>query len=170
MKILSILLIIVALFPFLPSSADAMCYYNRDSDCVYMVRWRPAAIFVSDKLWTVEKGDRKCDVDSDGKLDLTRSIRDVLSVLFLPMAGNEVTVFPDCTGNRKVEEHGWVSLFIKDGYNSDDCGCGLASSSLPDGDDVCTTATGQPNTITDQANNDKVECLIFDDDGKKIYP
>jgi len=165
MKILTILLLIAAVYTLLPSSADAMCYYNRNSDCVYMVRWRPAAIFAGDKLWTVEKGERKCDVDSDGKLDLTRSIRVELSPEFLPMAGNEVTVFPDCTGNAKVEEHGWVSLYIKDGYSSDECGCGLASSALPDGKDFCTI-----DNIKDQHNNDKVECLIYDDAGHKIYP
>lgn len=180
MKTLLFISLVVAGFIFTPSSSEAMCYYNRNVDCLYNVRWRPHAFFASDKLWQVKKGERMCDVDSDGKLDLTRFVANdgqgcidncvINSIASVPEPGGGtygVTIFPKCTSNAKVEEHGWVSLYLSSDYDSSaGCGCG----NWADFDQGIKGACIDIGKAEIAENNNGFECLIYNDDGKKVYP
>lgn len=178
MKILSILALLAALISFLPSSADAMCYYNRDADCTFNVRWRPSGIFSPDQLWTVVKGDRKCSVDDDGKIDLVRFIANnscfddcvINAVINAPDPGSQnfdVTIFPKCTSNAHIEDHGWASLYTASEYKHElGCGCGNWVY-LQDNIKGACIDIGKAQIAV---NNDGFECLIYDDAGHEIYP
>ena len=178
MKILLILVVLTAGFIFTPSSADAMCYYNRNVDCEFNVRWRPAAVFDTDSLWRVVKGDRKCSVDNDGKIDLIRFVVDqngcfdncvINGVINVPDPGGgmqfDVPIFPKCSSNAKIEDHGWASLYLSSDYKPElGCGCG----NWIEGD--IKGACPDIGKAQEALNNDGFECLIFDDAGKKIFP
>jgi hypothetical protein len=170
MKLLSLLLLLIGGVGvlFAPSSANGMCYYNRNSDCEYIVRWRPSAIFAGDQKWKVAKGDRKCSADNDGKINLNRGVvarTEVgLSIVFLPGPSGSPKIFPECTSNAEIEDHGWASLYTTSEYDSEaGCGCGLAGA---DFENACES----DEKTLDQPNNHGFECLILNDDGKKIYP
>jgi len=168
MKLLSLLLLLIGGFLFVPSTSDAMCYYNRDSDCEFIVRWRPSAIFAGDQKWKVAKGDRKCSVDNSGKINLNRGVTAMtevgLSIVYEPGPSGTPKIFPKCTSNAHIEDHGWASLYLtSDSKTPDECGCGLAGANFSD---ACET----DEQALDEAINDELECRIYDDAGHEIYP
>jgi len=121
-----------------------MCYYNRDVDCPddlgmngtssFQVRWRPAAIFADDQIWTVQKGEKKCSPGDSGKVETTRITGDpntgvMANVPNVSVTKYDVNIFPKCYSNAHIEEHGWASLYTYSEYDSEaGCGCGVINS------------------------------------------